>query len=131
MTSFEERNIELALKWQSAWNNDPMQMVDKCYAPDCEVRDMIRGFTLHGREALRVVEKQIMASDPTRRMSITKIIAMNDTVAVEVDGIFHDGAVTAPGCVVLTFDDDGLITSDHTYAAAPSDVADAVTDAAP
>ena len=131
MTPLEQRNIELALKWQSAWNNDAMQMVDECYAPDCEVRDMFRGVTLKGREALRAVEKQIMASDPTRRMNITKIVAMNDTVVVEADAIFQNGAFTFQACAVLTFDDAGLIVSDHSYGAPPTDVADAISEVAP
>lgn len=119
MGATEERNLERTKHWEWTWNNDVMRMVDECYAADCEVRDMIRGVALRGREELREVEKQIMAADATRRMSITKMVASGDTVAAEMDAFFRDGAVAITSCVVLTFDDDGLILSDHTYSEDP------------
>jgi len=119
MGATEERNLERSKHWEWTWNNDVMRMVDECYALDCEVRDMIRGLAFHGREALREVEKQIMAADATRRMAITKMVASGDTVAIEMDAFFHGGATAITSCVVLTFDDDGFIVSDHTYSGDP------------
>jgi hypothetical protein len=119
MGSIQERNLERTKHWEWTWNNDVMRMVDECYAPDCEVRDMIRGVTLNGREELREVEKRIIAADATRRMSITKMVASGDTVAAEMDAFWRDGTISITSCVVLTFSDDGLIVSDHTYSADP------------
>ena len=48
MTEVELRNRELAMRWQDAWNDDAMRMVDECYAEDCEVWDMVRGQCLRG-----------------------------------------------------------------------------------
>jgi hypothetical protein len=115
----EQRNIERTKHWERAWNNDVMRMVDECYSVDCEVRDMIRGLVFNGREELREVEKQIIAADATRRMSITKMVASGDTVGVEMDAFWRDGAISITSCVVLTYDDDGLIVSDHTYSGDP------------
>jgi hypothetical protein len=119
MTTIEDRNCERTRRWESLWNDDAMAMVDQCYAPNCEVRDMIRGFTLKGREELRAVEKQILAADDTRRMTITKLVATGDTVAAEMEAFWRDATISITACVVLTFDADGLIVSDHTYSADP------------
>jgi hypothetical protein len=119
MTTVEDRNCERTKRWESLWNDDAMGMVDECYAPNCEVRDMIRGFTLNGREELRAVEKQILAADDTRRMKVTKMVASGDTVAVEMEAYWRDATISITACVVLTFDADGLIVSDHTYSADP------------
>jgi SnoaL-like domain len=119
VSSIEEVNVERTRLWELTWNTDPMRMVDDCYSPDCEVRDMIRGLTFHGREELRQVEKQIMATDSTRRMEITKMVPYGDTVAAEMDAFWLDGTVKITACVVLTFGEDGLIVSDHTYSGDP------------
>jgi nuclear transport factor 2 (NTF2) superfamily protein len=119
VSSIEETNMERTRLWELTWNSDPMRMVDECYAPDCEVRDMIRGLTFHGREELRAVEKQILATDSTRRMKITKMVPSGDTVAVEMDAYWLDDTVSITACVVLTFGADGLILSDHTYSGDP------------
>ena len=56
MGSIEERNMERVRHWVWTWNNDVMRMVDECYAEDCEVSDMLRNRTFHGREELRLIE---------------------------------------------------------------------------
>jgi ketosteroid isomerase-like protein len=119
VSTIEERNLERVRHWERTWNNDVMRMVDECYAPDCEVVDMFRQRTFKGREALREIEKQMMAADATRRMTITKAIASGDTVVVEVDALWQNGSVLAKGCVVLTYDADGMIVSDHSYSGDP------------
>jgi ketosteroid isomerase-like protein len=119
VTSVEDRNVERTAHWQWTWNNDAMRMVDECYAEDCEVCDMVRGQTFHGRDELRAIEKQIMAVDETRRMQITKMVASGDTVAVEMDAFWRDGSIAIKSCVVLTYNADGLIVSDHSYSADP------------
>ena len=65
----------------------------------------------------------MMAADATRRMKITKMVACDDTVAIEMDALWQDGAVTAQACVFLTFDADGMIISDHSYGGDPTGAA--------
>ena len=114
----EQRNLERTRHWAWTWNNDVMRMVDECYAENCEVSDMLRGRTFRGREELRAIEKQMIAIDSSRRMEIIRMIASGDVVTVEVDSIW-EGAGSAKGCVVLTFDEDGLIVTDHSYGGDP------------
>ena len=115
MGSIEERNMERVRHWVWTWNNDVMRMVDECYAEDCEVSDMLRNRTFHGREELRLIEKQMMALDASRKMTVTRMVASGDTVAVEVDASWDGGNTIDKGCVLLTFNDAGLIISDHSY----------------
>ena len=119
MTSIEARNIERVKHWEWTWNNDVMRMVDECYAPDCEVTDMLRGRTFRGREELRLIEQQMVAVDLTRRMTITRMVASGDTVAIEADASWNDGKAIAKSCVFLTFDAAGLIVMDHSYGGDP------------
>lgn len=119
MTATEERNLAKARHWEWTWNNDVMRMVDECYAHDCEVIDMFRGRTFHGREELRAIETQMIAADATRRMTVTKMLARDDTVALEMDALWQNGTVTAKASVFLTFNADGMIISDHSYGGDP------------
>ena len=48
----EKRNIERVKHWSWTWNNAVDRMVDECYAEDCEVVNMMTGYTMHGREEL-------------------------------------------------------------------------------
>ena len=48
-------------------------MVDECYAEDCEVVNMMTGYTMHGREELRAIEHAMLQFDGTRRMEITNM----------------------------------------------------------
>lgn len=119
MGAIEARNIERARHWEWTWNNDVMRMVDECYAENCEVTDMFRGRTFHGREELRLIEKQMMAVDATRKMTITNIVASGNQVAMEIDSSWNDGAAVVKSVVFLTFDDDGMIIVDHSYGGDP------------
>ena len=118
----EKRNMERVEHWVWTWNNDVMRMVDECYAEDCEVTDMFRKRTFHGREELRAIEEQMIGLDATRSMQINRMVASGDTVAVEVDASFGD--VVVQNCVFLTFDQDGFITTDHSYGNDPSGLAE-------
>lgn len=124
MSSVEDRNIERVRHWEWAWNNDVMRMVDECYAETCEVTDMLRDRTFHGREELRLIEKQMMELDASRTMKVTRMIANGDTVAVEADASWGEGASVVKSCVILTFDDNGLIISDHSYGGDPNGAAE-------
>lgn len=117
-TSSEERNKARAKAWEAAWNNDPDRMVDECYAPDCVVRNMFSGHEIHGREALREVEHAIKAFDGSRHMKITNMVADGSVVAIQADVVF--GGNTGKAVAFLTFDQNGLIVSDHSYGEDPS-----------
>ena len=119
MGAREERNLERARHWEWTWNNDVMRMVDECYAEDCEVTDMLRGRTFHGRAELRLIEQQGVDADASRRMEVTKMVASGDTVALEMNSIWDEGRAVTTAAVFLTFDDDGMIVSDHTYGIDP------------
>jgi hypothetical protein len=117
-------NVARVRRWAWMWNHDVMRMVDECYAEDCEVIDVVRDRVINGREGLRAIERQMADVDPTRRMVITKVVADERTAVVEVESFWRGDSVVARGCVVLTFGDDGLIVSDHTYSADPIGAAD-------
>ena len=118
MTETEKRNLDRVKLWEKTWNEDVMRMVDELYAKDCEVRNMITGFVVRGREAFREVERAIETHSPDRRMRVYRTIANGDVVALEADVFF--GGKQSQGCVFLTFDTDGRITSDHSYAGDPT-----------
>jgi|SRR5215469_2345764 len=118
MNEIEQRNVERVRFWQQTWNTEVDRMVDECYAENCEVINMLTGYTMHGREELRKIEHAMLAFDPARRMVIKKVIANGDTVALEADAYWH-GKVSA-ACVFLTFNQAGQIVSDHSYGADPA-----------
>jgi hypothetical protein len=114
----EERNIERVKHWQWTWNNVIDRMVDECYAKDCVVVNMFTGVTMRGREQLREIEHAMLAFDGERRMEITRMIAMGDTVAIQADAIW--GSQRSKACVFLTFDEEGFIVLDNSYGQDPS-----------
>ena len=105
LTDREKRNIERVKHWSWTWNNAVDRMVDECYAQDCEVVNMMTGYTMHGREELRAIEHAMLQFDGTRRMEITNIVASGDVVAVQADAVWGD--MRSKACVFLTFDDAG------------------------
>ena len=118
MTPMEKRNLDRVKLWEQTWNEDVMRMVDELYAEDCEVRNMITGFVVKGRENFRQIERAIQEHAPDRRMRVYRTVASGNVVALEADVLF--GGKQSQGCVFLTFDDEGWITSDHSYAADPT-----------
>lgn len=124
MASVEERNLDRVRQWEWNWNNDVMRMVDECYAADCVVIDMLRGRTFHGREELRAIEEQMISADVSREMNITNTVASGNAVATEMDALWDKGTQVAKSCVFLTFDDDGMIKTDHSYGGDPTNAAE-------
>jgi ketosteroid isomerase-like protein len=118
MTDIERRNIERVKHWEQTWNTKVDRMVDECYAEDCVAINMMTGYTMRGREALRAIEHKMLAFDGTRRMEITKMLASGDSVAVEADVIW--GSKRTKGCAFLTFNSDGMIVRDQSYGSDPS-----------
>ncbi|MEQ8860374.1 MAG: nuclear transport factor 2 family protein [Pseudomonadales bacterium] len=120
MTDEEARNLAAVDHWEATYNDDVERMVDECYAPDCEVHNMLAGpeAVYRGREALREIERQIQRAQIDRRMLVVSKFASGNRVAVEAEGVF--GEHRFPACVILTFDDAGLIRTDHTYSPDPT-----------
>ena len=114
-----EKNLELAKIWLKRWNEAVDEMVDKSYAPDCVVEDRIGGNVLNGREELRGIEHQMIQAAPQRRMEPIRYITAGDIVVVECLCI---GLTPKPvqSVAILTFNEEGLITSDHSYGPPPS-----------
>ena len=124
MSSVEERNMERVKHWEWTWNNDVMRMVDECYAEDCEVTDMRRNRTFYGREELRLIEKQMKAADASRKLRVVNMVAAGDKVGIELESSFGDGKYIDRSCVFLTFNEDGLIITDHSYGSDPTGIAE-------
>lgn len=120
MTKTEERNLAMVDRWEDTYNNAVDRMVDECYAPNCEVHNMFAGTVYHGRAGLRAIEHEIQKHQVDRRLRVLKKFASGDSVAVECEGIF--GTLTFKACVVLTFDANGQIISDHTYSPDPTGI---------
>ena len=118
MTDKEKRNLERVKLWEETWNGDVMRMVDELYAENCEVRSMFYDFVIRGREELRQVEKMIQQFARDRRMRIYRTVASGDVVALEADSFIAGKQYQAS--VFLTFDENGMITSDHTYGTDPT-----------
>ena len=118
MTDKEKRNLERVKLWEQTWNEDVMRMVDELYAENCEVRSMMYDFVIRGREELRQIEKMIQQFAPDRRMRIYRTVASGDVVALEADSFI--AGKQSQACVFLTFDENGMITSDHTYGVDPT-----------
>jgi hypothetical protein len=112
LTETEKRNIERVKHWQWGWTNDVDSMAE-AYAENCVFVNMMSGVTLLGREEIRTMERATRALDGARRLEITRMIASGDVVAVEIDSIWK--GVLSKACVVLTFDESGLIVLEHSY----------------
>lgn len=112
------RNLGVVDHWEETYNTAVDRMVDECYAPDCEVIDMCSGSALTGREKLRAFEHKVLKRVPGRSLKVLKKFASGDSVAVEAESLF--GAQTLKACIILTFNDEGLIISDHTYVHMPA-----------
>ena len=108
-----ERILEQVKYWEWTWNNDIMRMVDECYAENCEVTDMFRARTFYGREELRQMEQHMLAEDSTRSMDVVNVVVDGNVAALEVH--MHWGKNDTVGVAFLTFDEDGLILTDHSY----------------
>jgi hypothetical protein len=107
-------NIEDRIRrWIDLWNTDPFRMVDECYVEDCQGLSMLQGTEIKGREAVREIERRILAADSNRRAEISKVIVSGREAAVEL--VITMKGVAANVGVFVTFDDQGLIISDRSY----------------
>jgi hypothetical protein len=120
MTTTEIRNLAMVDRWEDTYNNAVDRMVDECYAPNCEVHNMLAGTVFHGRDGLRAIEHEIHQAQVDRKMRVLKKFASGDSVAVECEGVF--GALRFKACVILTFNAEGQIISDHTYSPDPTGI---------
>jgi len=112
LTETETRNVERVKHWQWGWTNDVDSMAET-YTEDCVFMNMMSGVTTLGREEMRTMERALRGVDGERRLEITRMIASGDAVAVEIDATWK--GVLSKACVILTFDENGLIASEHSY----------------
>ncbi len=113
MTPEEQRNIELAKRWEETYNTDTRRLVSDCYAADCEVND---GF-VRGHAQLLKIEQDVLEAAPKRRMRVDRRHATGNVVIVEAVLLDPDQGEDwqLPFCAVLTCRD-GTIVTDRTYA---------------
>jgi hypothetical protein len=128
MTEREKRNVEMVNKWAKAWSEDVGRMVDESYADTAEVFTPIQGIYWSRRgqstENWRFMEVNYEKKFSKREMKLAKVLARDNTVAIEVQTVTTNkkGTKTRNGwfAAFLTFDDDGKIIEDHTYQTGPS-----------
>jgi predicted SnoaL-like aldol condensation-catalyzing enzyme len=113
LSETEERNVERVKHWEWAWHDPVERKFADTYAEDCVFVNMMSGVTTLGREEMRTMERSLKGVDAERGLKITRTIASGDVVVVEIDATWKGGLSKA--CVVLTFDESGLIVSEHSY----------------
>lgn len=127
LTDTERRNLERMERFRELFNgDDPERFVRESYAPTFRVVNLDgAGWTwssTHRRHLLDDAgtfvraEVFIKRAAPGRRMRFNRLIPAGDVVVAEASLVDDE----RPGwelawCGVYTFDDDGLIVSDHTY----------------
>jgi hypothetical protein len=67
---------------------------------------------------MRAIEHEIQQHQVDRKLRVLTKFASGDSVAVACEGTFGTQAFKA--CVILTFNADGQIISDHTYSPDPT-----------
>jgi len=113
MTAEEQRNLEVAKRYEELYNTDVERFVHECYIPDCEVN----GGFIRGYEQFVQVEKNVLRAAPKRKMRVDHRHAVGDAVIVEAVLLNPDKGADwqLPFCAVLVCRD-GKIAIDRTYA---------------
>ncbi len=113
MTTEEERNIEVAKRYEDLYNTDIERFVHECYTSDCEVN----GGFIRGHEPFVKVERDVLEAAPKRKMRVDRRHATGNVVVVEAVLLDPDQGEdwNLPFCAVLTCRD-GKIATDWTYA---------------
>lgn len=127
LTTEEQRNVEAMERFRQLYNSDDMErFVRQSYAPSFHVLNLDgSGWTAGGANRQNLVEDAetflraevfIKEKAPGRRMVYRRVIPSGNVVTLEAS-IVDD---SRPGwelswCGVYTFDDEGLIVSDHSY----------------
>ena len=113
MTNEEQRNLEVAKRYEDLYNTDVERFVHECYTSDCEVN----GGFIRGYEQFVQVEKNVLRAAPKRKMRVDRRHAAGNVVIVEAVLLNPDQGAdwNLPFCAVLTCRD-GKIATDWTYA---------------
>jgi hypothetical protein len=113
MTAEEQRNLDLAQRYEDLYNTDIMKFIHECYTADCVVNDgLIRGY-----EQFIKVEESVLHAAPKRKMRVDHKYTDGNVVVVQAVLLDPDRGPKwqLPFCAVLTCRD-GKIASDYTYA---------------
>jgi len=116
MTPEEQRNLEVAKRYEELYNTDVERLVHECYTPDC-VAYAMGGGTIRSPEQFVRVEKMVLQAAPRRTMRVDQRHATGNVVTVEAVLLDPDKGPDwqLPFCAVLTCKD-GKIAIDRTYA---------------
>src|SRR5580698_2843382 len=113
MTAEEQRNLDLAQRYEDLYNNDIIKFIHECYTADCVVNDgLIRGY-----EQFIKVEESVLRAAPKRKMRVDHKFTDGNVVVVQAVLLDPDRGPKwqLPFCAVLTCRD-GKIANDYTYA---------------
>jgi ketosteroid isomerase-like protein len=113
MTAEEQRNLEVAKRYENLYNMDAERFVHECYTSDC----IVNGGFIRGYEPFVQVERNVLRAAPKRTMRVDRTYAAGNAVIVEAVLLNPDQGPDwqLPFCAVLTCRD-GKIASDWTYA---------------
>lgn len=111
MTTEEQRNLELAKKYEQTYNDDIKKFVYECYTSDCALND-----TALGHQKFLQLEERVLKAAPKRRMRVDARHAAGNVVVAQAVLLDPDQGPDwkIPFCAVLTCRD-GKIASDWTY----------------
>jgi len=116
MTAEEQRNLEVAKRYEELYNTDVERFVHECYAPDYVAHAMGIGH-FSGLDKFVEVERKILRAAPKRIMRVDQFHASGNSVTVEAVLLDADKETDwqIPFCAVLVCRD-GKIIIDRTYA---------------
>jgi len=116
MTPEEQRNLEVAKRYEELYNTDVERFVYECYTPDC-VAYAMGGGAIRSPEQFVRVEKMVLKAAPRRKMRVDQRHATGNVVTVEAVLLDPDKGPDwqLPFCAVLVCRD-GKIAVDRTYA---------------
>ena len=125
LTEVENRNLELVDAWVATWQlpgGSAEERINEIYAQSTDVylplQERYIAKTGESKESWLEEQLDLEKDFLERRMVVHKKMARGDVVAVEIEVFYtltdgtEDNAWTA---AFLTFNDDGKITSDHSY----------------
>lgn len=116
MTAEEQRNLQVAKRYEELYNTDAERFVHECYTADCKAYGMGAGI-IEGHQQFVQVEKGVLQAAPKRKMRVDHTHAVGNTVTVEAVLLNPDKGADwqLPFCAVLVCRD-GKIAVDRTYA---------------
>ena len=123
----EQRNVARLERWRDLFNGDDMELfVREAYAPTFRVVNLDgtswtansnhRENILENAEVFIGAETAIKRAAPGRHIRFNRVIPAGDVITLEASLLDHDRPDwELSWCGIYTFDNTGLIISDHTY----------------